>query len=82
MIQISKSRQDRKIGNLLPVMVFIHGGGWFFGSSSLYGPAYMMDQDVVLVSVNYRLGLFGMWQFRQVSNIYVCISSIYAHFSE
>ncbi|GLV38634.1 Juvenile hormone esterase [Carabus blaptoides fortunei] len=45
----------------LPVMVYIHGGGWFSGSgaSSLHGPEYIMDEDVVLVTINYRLGVFG-----------------------
>jgi carboxylesterase type B len=40
-------------------MVFIHGGGFFFGSSNLYGPTYIMEEEVVLVSMNYRLGPFG-----------------------
>lgn len=45
----------------LPVMFWIHGGGFLAGhsGSSLYGPEYFMDNDVVLVSFNYRLGLFG-----------------------
>ncbi|XP_021956499.1 venom carboxylesterase-6 [Folsomia candida] len=51
----TKRRQDAP----LPVMVWIHGGGWFFSSSSLYGPAYLLDEDVVLVSMNYRLGSLG-----------------------
>ena len=45
----------------LPVMVFVHGGGYFAGSASpgVYGPEYMMDHGVILVTVNYRLGPFG-----------------------
>ncbi|XP_050430240.1 juvenile hormone esterase-like [Adelges cooleyi] len=45
----------------LPVMVWIHGGGFAAGHSgtSLYGPEYFMDKDVVFVSFNYRLGLLG-----------------------
>lgn len=44
-----------------PVMVWIHGGGWQSGSSSteLYGPDYLVDQNVTLVTINYRLGAFG-----------------------
>lgn len=44
-----------------PVMVFIHGGGFYRGSSSLgtYGPEYLMDRDIVLVTIQYRLGVFG-----------------------
>lgn len=43
------------------VMVYIHGGGFTCGSSStgLYGPDYILDKDVVLVTLNYRLGPLG-----------------------
>ncbi|CAG7834680.1 unnamed protein product [Allacma fusca] len=44
---------------LLPVMVFIHGGGFLTGSASGYGEQYFMDEDIVLVSMNYRLGILG-----------------------
>ncbi|RZC40159.1 juvenile hormone esterase [Asbolus verrucosus] len=49
--------------NLLPVMVFIHWGGFFAGrgSSDIIGPEYIMDKDVILVSFNYRLGVFGFF---------------------
>jgi para-nitrobenzyl esterase len=45
----------------LPVMVFVHGGGFVAGSnrSALYdGTAFARD-GVVLVTVNYRLGIAG-----------------------
>lgn len=45
--------------NLLPVLVFIHGGEYLAGSSQLYGPDRFMKEDVVLVTFNYRLGLLG-----------------------
>ena len=47
----------------LPVMVFIHGGGFFFGSgdSDEHGPHYFMDEAVVLVTFNYRVGPFGFF---------------------
>jgi hypothetical protein len=44
-------------------MVWIHGGGFTTGSGNFetdfYGPGYILDRDVVLVTFNYRLGLFG-----------------------
>ncbi|XP_012282463.1 esterase B1 [Orussus abietinus] len=45
----------------LPVMVWIHGGAFTFGCSDefLYGPDFFMDKDVILVTVNYRLGVLG-----------------------
>lgn len=48
-------------GSKLPVMVFIHGGGFQFGTASgnnLDGTA-LAKKGVVLVTVNYRLGVFG-----------------------
>lgn len=40
-------------------MVWIHGGIFAFGSSSMYHPHYFMDHDIILVTINYRLGAFG-----------------------
>ena len=42
-------------------MVFIHGGGYLCGDggAAFYGAELFMDYDVVLVTVNYRLGPFG-----------------------
>ena len=41
--------------------MFIYGGGYESGSSSpyLYGPNYLLDKDIVLVTFNYRLGILG-----------------------
>lgn len=47
------------INGKFPVMLWIHGGGFTAGGSSIYGPNYFMDKDVVFVSLNYRLGLLG-----------------------
>ncbi|XP_044266039.1 juvenile hormone esterase-like isoform X1 [Tribolium madens] len=46
---------------LKPVMVWIHGGGFLHDSNrrEMYGPEYLITEDVVIVSVNYRLGVFG-----------------------
>ncbi|GBP24364.1 Venom carboxylesterase-6 [Eumeta japonica] len=45
----------------LAVMVWIHGGAFAVGSgnSFLYGPDHFMGADVVLVTLNYRLGALG-----------------------
>ncbi|CAH1954893.1 unnamed protein product [Acanthoscelides obtectus] len=44
-----------------PVMVWIHGGGFMYGSNKAdhFGPYYLMTEDIVLVAINYRLGIFG-----------------------
>jgi para-nitrobenzyl esterase len=45
----------------LPVMVWIHGGGLVQGSGSwpLYDGAQLARKGAVIVTVNYRLGIFG-----------------------
>ncbi|XP_059611146.1 juvenile hormone esterase-like [Phlebotomus argentipes] len=45
----------------LPVMVNFHGGGFMtgHGGRKYFGPDYLLDQDVILVSGNNRLGIFG-----------------------
>ena len=46
-----------------PVMVWIHGGGFFNGAGSLpiYDGARIAEHGVVLVSINYRLNVFGFF---------------------
>ncbi|RZC41743.1 COesterase and/or Abhydrolase 3 domain containing protein, partial [Asbolus verrucosus] len=43
----------------LPVMFFMHGGGYVGGSSMWEEPGNFLDHGVVLVTINYRLGPFG-----------------------
>jgi carboxylesterase type B len=51
----------------LPVMVWIHGGAFYLGSGNgqtdIYGPGYLMDRDIILVTLNYRLGPLGRYLF-------------------
>lgn len=49
-----------KSNEKLAVMVFIHGGGYAIGSGNenLHGPDFLIEQNVILVTVNYRLGVF------------------------
>ena len=43
-----------------PVMVWIHGGALIFGSGgATYNPEKILNEDVVLVTLNYRLGALG-----------------------
>ncbi|KAJ0069357.1 hypothetical protein NL108_004171 [Boleophthalmus pectinirostris] len=44
----------------LPVMVWIHGGGFTIGAASSYdGSALSAYEDVVVVGIQYRLGILG-----------------------
>ncbi|KAK0094083.1 hypothetical protein PV326_011852 [Microctonus aethiopoides] len=47
--------------NLLPTMVYIHGGAFQIGNArpSYVGPEFILDKDVVLVTMQYRLGVLG-----------------------
>ncbi len=56
-------------GARLPVMVWIHGGGFMGGSGSSPNTsgAQFARLGVVLVSINYRLGRFGFFAFPALS---------------
>ncbi|XP_030750699.1 liver carboxylesterase 1 [Sitophilus oryzae] len=43
----------------LPVIVWIHGGGFRYGSASQYGVRHLVGQRLVVVSIQYRLGSLG-----------------------
>jgi para-nitrobenzyl esterase len=55
-------------GGQMPVLVWLHGGGWSVGSSSW--PLYEFDnlarRDTVVVSLNHRVGILG---FLDVSDL-------------
>ena len=41
-------------------MVWIHGGGFTLGSKDIYRMQAIIDQDVVLVAMNYRSSLLSL----------------------
>ena len=47
----------------LPVMVWIHGGGYTAGSASepRHDGQFLAHRNVVIVTLNYRLGIFGFF---------------------
>ena len=52
---------NAKGSSKLPVMFWIHGGGYFSGSASepRHNGDFLPGKGVVLVTINYRLGVFG-----------------------
>ena len=43
-------------------MVWVHGGGFFMGAGSNYDARRLVERgDVVVVTINYRLGVFGFF---------------------
>ncbi|KAI9673625.1 MAG: hypothetical protein M1817_002262 [Caeruleum heppii] len=53
----------RNANSTAPVLVWLHGGGFFFGDkASIYNPAGLLAQskdEIIYVALNYRLGAFG-----------------------
>ncbi|MEU8380477.1 carboxylesterase family protein [Streptosporangium sp. NPDC048865] len=60
----------RSAGNRLkPVMVWLHGGGLTRGAGSDYDARRLAERgDVVVVTVNYRLGIFGFFGYPGIEN--------------
>lgn len=58
-----------KTGDKLPVMVWIHGGGFVGGSGAGAGTAgdAFAKQGVILATINYRLGRLGFFAFPALS---------------
>jgi len=64
-------RPNKSVAQPLPVMVWIHGGGFTTGSAADLVPTSMdalwydgrpfAERDVVVVTLNYRLGVFGFF---------------------
>jgi para-nitrobenzyl esterase len=64
-LNVTAPRGARK----LPVMVWIHGGGFFSGSGGIYQAGQLATKgDVVVVTVNYRLGVFGFLAHPELTN--------------
>ncbi|KAF8858989.1 alpha/beta-hydrolase [Acephala macrosclerotiorum] len=66
-----------KAGDNLPVMVYVHGGGGFSGSSSDWwcdGGAIVkrsveIGKQVVMVAINHRLGVFGYMGSQELGEV-------------
>jgi carboxylesterase type B len=59
-LSINVYTPPRKTGGPLPVMFWIHGGGFTSGAGDLYdGSTLARTNNMVVVTINYRLGVFG-----------------------
>jgi para-nitrobenzyl esterase len=55
-----KAVPERDLRRKRPVMVWIHGGAFIAGSAESYDPTKLVTEgDVVVVTINYRLGTLG-----------------------
>lgn len=60
----------RTTNDRLPVMVWIHGGGFSAGSGTvpLYDGEAMARKGILFITINYRLGIFGFFAHPELSN--------------
>lgn len=60
-LHLSVFTRDINPNKLKSVMVWIHGGAFIFGSNSkdFFNPEFLLRKDIILISINYRLGAFG-----------------------
>lgn len=58
-LNVHAPRQPGHAAARLPVLVWIHGGAFFLGRSNNYVPTRLVEQGVVVVTLNYRLGALG-----------------------
>jgi para-nitrobenzyl esterase len=54
-------KNANKHGGAMPVMFWIHGGGLTSGAGSDYDPTPLVEQGVIVVTINYRLGYLGFF---------------------
>ena len=55
--------------NKFPVMFWIHGGSNIWGSGDFYDYSKLaIDKQVIVITVNYRLGLFGWFSSEHLRN--------------
>ncbi|CAI6351175.1 unnamed protein product [Macrosiphum euphorbiae] len=52
---------QNELNEKLAVMIFIHGGAFNYGCGSVneYSPDYLLDENVIVVTLNYRLNALG-----------------------
>lgn len=58
-LNIYVPHRDSNPTEKLPVIFHIHGGAFVFGSGTLYGPKYLTKHGMILVNMQYRLGVIG-----------------------
>lgn len=63
---------ERTSGKPVPVVVWVHGGGWKNGSKEKSKAAWLADEGFAVVSINYRLTDVAQWP----AQIYDCREAV------
>jgi para-nitrobenzyl esterase len=69
-LNVVRPSAETTSGEPRPVMVWLHGGAYAIGSSGqriYHGETLVTDGDVVLVTLNYRLGALGFLDLRSIA---------------
>lgn len=61
---------------LYPVLIWIHSGDFLTGSAQVHPGQVLATKGIVVVTFNFRLGVFGENMFQEKSNYYVIVSQI------
>ena len=70
-LNIYKPKTKTKTDEKLPIYFWIHGGGFSLGSSYEYDGAILAaSQNVIVISINYRLGIFGFYSNENLKGNY------------
>ncbi|BFM17984.1 carboxylesterase/lipase family protein [Maricurvus nonylphenolicus] len=63
----ANNNENAKAQNVKPVLVWIHGGAFVGGSGHEFDASKIVaDNDVIVVTVNYRLGIFGFLNLQRL----------------
>ena len=58
------------VAPLLPILLWIHGGGWTAGTGNSYnGSVLAGGQDIIVITINYRLGGLGFFASEESTKV-------------
>uniref|UniRef100_A0A6P7FR02 Carboxylic ester hydrolase n=1 Tax=Diabrotica virgifera virgifera TaxID=50390 RepID=A0A6P7FR02_DIAVI len=58
-LNVYTPKNYKQFNQTLSVFVYIHGGAFQYRSKSIWLPDYFIMNDIILVTINYRLGVLG-----------------------
>ena len=67
-VNIAVSRKVLEENKLVPIVYIIHGGGFNHGSNQVQMTNLILEQDVMVISIAYRLGVWGFLHLPSIEN--------------